>query len=62
MFMRVAVQRTHNVQTPHYFGGSQVPIHLDLKPSMYSGRGVKSEKVAKEKKKLYQKGKEMVKK
>ena len=62
MFVKLLNQRTANVQKPFFFGGSPVPTHLGIKNSQYSGGMIVSEKTGKGVKKMYQKGKEMIKK
>ena len=62
MFVRLSTQKTHNVQRPFYFGGSDVPLGLDLNPKVFQGTGKKTNKVGKVGMKLYQKGKKMIKK
>ena len=52
--------KTHNQQKTFYFGGSNVPIVLDLKPSSIHGAGTKETPPKPRNKIPHQKGKPML--
>ena len=60
MFMPVYTQTTHNNQKPFYFGGSTVPVVLDLKPSSIHGGGTRETPPKPRKNIPHQKGKPML--
>ena len=59
MFVPVKT-KTHNQQKPFYFGGSNVPLVLEIPHKSFHGAGTKETEPKPRRKVPHQKGKEML--